>query len=672
MASRTGRKMRERHRKLTSLVERHRHLYHTLDTPEISDEAYDALVAEIRGLEVEHPELKAGKRSIVEQVGGAVLEQFEKVRHEVPQWSFDNVFDEAGLRAWEERIVRMLKKEYESTVSLSYCAEPKIDGLKIILTYKKGVLTVGATRGDGTEGENITENLKTVRTLPKKLTRPIDIIVGGEAWLSEEELKRINKERELVGEPPFANPRNAAAGSLRQLDTRITASRNLQVSIYDIERMEGVRPKTQIEELALLRELGFPVAETSRACTNLTEVRAYYKDELAHRHDVPYGMDGIVVKVNEVGLQEALGYTGKAPRFAIAFKFPAEQATTVVEDIVFQVGRTGVVTPVAELRPVRVAGSTVSRATLHNEDQIKRLDVRIGDTVVLQKAGDVIPEVVSVLTELRGRKSKPFTFPTRIPECGGDGRIERVPGEAAWRCVSRDSFAQRLRRFEHFISRKALNIDGLGEKTMELLLERGYVTTLDDIFLLTRETLLSLPGFKDKAADNLLVAIHNARTTTLPRLIFGLSIDHVGEETAYLLAEHFSSLKKLQAASRGELAELRGVGEVVAESLYLWFRVKENKALTARLLQKLTLEMPEKVSGPLSGMTFVITGTLLNFSREDAKRQIRARGGAISETVSKKVTHVVVGAEPGSKADKARELDLPLLSETDFQKILGS
>lgn len=661
----------ERHTKLRELVDHHRRRYHEHDAPLISDEAYDSLIRELASLEDAHPELKRAD-SVANKIGGAPLEAFEKVRHEVPQWSFDNIFDHEELEAFDARVKRFLAKEVGNVQDLSYDVEPKIDGLKVVLTYRDGVLVLGATRGDGSIGENITHNLKTISSLPHTLTKPIDIIVGGEAWLSRDEFKRINRERDVSGEVLFANPRNAAAGSLRQLDSTITASRKLETFIYDIERIEGhPRPTTQKEELELLRELGFPVYSDTELCHTLLEVEAYYTRKLHERETLPFDVDGVVIKVNEVPLQDALGYTGKAPRFAIAYKFPAEQATTVVEDIVFQVGRTGVVTPVAELRPVRVAGSKVSRATLHNEDQIQRLDVRVGDTVILQKAGDVIPEIVSVLKELRTGKEKPFVFPTHVEACGGDGRIERVAGEAAWRCVNKNSFAQQLRRFEHFVSRRALNIEGFGEKTLELLLDRELIASLDDIFKLTAQELATLPNFKEKSISNLLDAIAKARTTTLARLLHGLSIDQVGEETALLLADHFGSLKKLQQAEFSQLEALEGIGPIVAHSIYEWFRKPEHLRLLQRLEVELTIEQSVRKTGRLSGSTFVITGTLNDFSREEARTAVRSEGGAIAESVSKRVTHVVVGDNPGSKADKARELGLPILSEGDFKKLLG-
>ena len=665
--------LRARYKKLAKLVDFHRKRYHEEDQPDISDEAYDSLVGELRALESVHPELKP-TAPVSERIGGEPLASFEKVRHEAPQWSFDNVFTSEELRMWSQRLERYLQKETDlSARTLSYCCEHKIDGLKIVLTYKKGVFVLGATRGNGEVGENITENLKTIESIPLTLKEPVDIIVGGEAWLSHAELERINKERAASGEALFANTRNVAAGSLRQLDPRMTASRKLAACIYDIERLEGVqKPSSQVEELQLLKKLGFTVSPDYVHAASLEEVIHYYEVWQKKRDDLPYEIDGVVVKVNDVALQDALGYTGKAPRFAIAFKFPAEQATTVVEDITFQVGRTGVVTPVANLVPVRVAGSTVSRATLHNEDQIARLDVRVGDTVILQKAGDVIPEIVRVLTELRTGKEKPFVFPQRIDACGGDGSIERVPGQAAWRCAQGGSFAQLLRRFEYFVSRKALNMDGVGSSTLEALLERGHVQSFDDLFTLTLADLLELPGFKEKSAQNVLEAIEKAKRTTLPQVLIGLSIEHVGEETAYLLAEHFGTLERLQSATLPELIALDGVGEIVGASVHAWFKDAHNKALLKRLQKHLTLETPQvMLDGKLKGSSFVITGTLSGLSREEAKARIRSLGGTISESVSKKVSYVVAGTDPGSKYEKAQELGVTILNEAAFLKLLG-
>ena len=669
---------KERIAKLRELVAYHQKRYHEEDTPEISDEAYDALARELRELEKAHPEL-AGQERVADRVGGQPLDMFTKVRHEVRQWSFDNIFSHDELVAWCERLMRHIARESDlAPEAFTYCLEHKIDGLKVVLTYEKGVFVRGATRGNGEIGEDITQNLRTIESIPLTLSRPVDIIVTGEAWLGKREFARINKEREKNGEPLFANPRNAAAGSLRQLDSRITASRKLACFAYDIERFgpgtDGVvMPPTQVEELRLLKELGFTVNEEFVHATDLNAIERYYAHWVRKRTKPDFEMDGIVIKVNEKPYQEALGYTANAPRYAIAYKFPAEQVTTRVLDIILQVGRTGVLTPVAVLEPVRVAGSVVHRATLHNEDQIRRLDVRVGDTVILQKAGDVIPEIVAVLPELRTGKEKRFTFPKKVPVCGGDGSIERVPGEAAWRCVSKDSFAQTLRRFEHFVSKKAMNIDGLGPRVVEMLLDRELISTYADLYELEVGDLEGLPGFKDKAIRNLLSAIDASRTVTLARLLFGLSIDQVGEETARDLAEHFGTLDAVRTASLEELEAVEGVGGVVARSLYAWFRDMVHSTELDALLPHLTVtETAPRAAGPLSGKTVVITGTLPTLSRDEAEELVRKAGGKATGSVSKKTGFVVVGADAGTKADKARTLGVETIDEAEFLSRVGA
>ncbi len=656
--------IRKRYTQLESLVAYHQKRYHEDDAPEISDETYDALVRELRGLETEYPELKKND-AVSERVGGKPLDAFKKVRHEALQWSFGNVFSFEELTKWEDRN----KKKVPGT--FSYCVEDKIDGLKVVLTYKKGVFVQGATRGDGEVGEDITENLKTVRSIPLRLLEPVDCIVGGEAWLAHSEFERINRERTKKGEPLFANPRNAAAGSLRQLDSKITAERKLDCFAYDIETVTGLQdseyPKTQTEELELLKKLGFQVNTSYTLCKTLKEVEEYYKERNKKRSSLDFETDGVVVKVNDIEQQKELGYTASAPRFAIAYKFPAEQVTTKVLDIVLQVGRTGVLTPVAELTPVTVAGSLVSRATLHNEDQIKRLDVRVGDTVILQKAGDVIPEIVSVIRELRVGNEKPFRFPKKVSACGGDGSIEKIEGQAQWRCVSKDSFEQKLRCFEHFVSKKTMNIDGLGSQIVALLLEQGLVITYADIFTLTKEELLTLQGFKDKSATNLLEAINQSKTVDLYRLLFALSIDQVGEETARDLAEHFGTLHALRSATKEELEMIEGVGPVVAESVSTWFQDEENIHSLESLLQHITIrDVSKKTTGALSGKIVVITGTLTSLSRDEAKELVRSCGGSVAESVSKKTSFVVVGSDAGSKAEKAKVLGVELINETEF------
>ena len=669
---------KKRLEQLEMLVAHHQKLYHEHDAPEISDEAYDALVRELRALEEVHPAYKK-KNSASERVGGAPISAFKKVQHDVPQWSFGNIFSYEELIEWYKKLLRHLEREGSAPRGdLSFCVEHKIDGLKVVLTYEQGVFVQGATRGDGVVGEDITENLKTIRTIPLTLTQPVDIIVGGEAWLAHSEFIRINKERKTDNEPLFANPRNAAAGSLRQLDSHITASRKLDCFVYDIERLHEssgiVPPTTQTEELTLLSKLGFNVNQYFAHCDDIEEIETYYKKSNTQRKKLPFEIDGIVIKVNEIRYQHILGHTSHAPRFAVAYKFPAEQVTTKVEDIVLQVGRTGALTPVAELTPVRVAGSLVSRATLHNEDQIHRLDVRVGDTVILQKAGDVIPEIVSVVKELRTGKEKKYHFPKRVDVCGGDGSIERVEGQAVWRCVSRDSFEQIARKFHHFVSKKALNIDGLGPQVVNLLLEQGMVTSYADIFTLQRGDFEGLPGFKEKAIDNLLGAIKKATHVPLSKLLFGLSIDQVGEETARYLSQHFGSLDTIMNASKEDLEIIEGVGPIVAESVHTWFADSKNTKALEALLQHIEIEIvsAEATQGVLWGRVVVITGTLPTLSRERAEEMVRQAGGKATSSVSNSTAFVVVGEQAGSKADKARQLGIEMIDEQEFLKRLRS
>lgn len=668
-------KARERAAKLRELIDHHSRLYHTLDAPEISDEAYDALVRELTELEQQYPELVVPE-SPTQRVGDVVREGFQKVGHKVRQWSFDNVFSDDELRQWDARVKRFVG--IEATETLTYVSELKIDGLKIILEYKNGTLVRGTTRGDGTVGEDITTNIRTIRSVPLSLAHPISCIVGGEAWLADDEFARINKERTKRGEERFANPRNAAAGSLRHLDPRVPASRRLSSFIYDLEWLETnntelTAPQTQEEELLLLRTLGFTINPHWHVCTGVAAVIEQYHMWQKKREKEPYEVDGLVVKVNDVALQERLGYTAKAPRFAIACKFPAEQVTTVVEDIVLQVGRTGVLTPVAHLKPVTVAGSTVSRATLHNEDEIKRLDVRIGDTVIIQKAGDVIPDIVHVLSDLRTGNERTFRWPKKVPACGGDGTIERIPGQAAWRCKHAGSLEQQKRTFAHFVSKKALDIDGVGEKMVAQLLEAGLISTFDDIFTLKKGDLLSLEGFAEKSAEQTIAAIDAARDVSLARLLVGLSISHVGEEVARTIAARAGTLAHLRSMSLEQLTAIDGVGEVVARAVRDWFADAQNRAMLERLLGEIRIKKEhaqKSTHTAATGKTFVLTGSLKTLTRDEAKAKIRRAGGYVSSAVSKSTDYVVAGEQAGSKLAKARELGVTVLSEQEFAKIL--
>lgn len=661
--------VRERYLHLVNTITEYRRAYHVHDREDIAPEALDSLKKELVDIEAEYPSIVV-PYSPSQRVAGEALPGFKKIQHQIAQWSFNDAFSPEDIIEFDARVRRFLDDVHAKP---TYLCELKIDGLKVVLSYKKGMLMTAATRGDGAIGEDVTHNVRTIESVPLTLSRAVDVVVEGEIWMLEQSLVELNRERKNQGEPLFANPRNAAAGSIRQRDPRIAASRKLDVFIYDVAKSSEPLPDTQENELAYLRELGFKVNPHALHASTFEEVIAYWKKWKEKSKKEGYWIDGVVVKVNERAHQDTLGYTGKAPRFGIAFKFPAEQVTTVIEDIVFQIGRTGVVTPVAHLRPVSVAGSTVSRATLHNEDEINRLGVRIGDTVVIQKAGDIIPEIVQVVEGLRPKNARRFVWPSRIPECGGDGRIERVPGKAAWRCVYPGSFAQERRKLRHFVSKGALNIEGLGSKTVDLLLERGLVHSFEDFFTLTEGDVLALPGFAEISARKLIASISTKKSVRLSKLLVGLSIPHVGEETAVMLARKWSSVDALTAASRDELIEVDGIGEVVGNAVYDWFHDTENVQRLTHLTSRLTLE-PEPTTHnklPLSGRTYVLTGSLTVMSRSEAKDKLRELGADLTETVSRATTAVIVGENPGSKREKALSLNIPILTEADFLRIVG-
>jgi len=670
MATKTPKEIKDRLLKLRETIEHHRYLYHVLDRQEMPEAALDSLKHELMELERQYPETVTPD-SPTQRVAGKPLPEFRKVRHKVAQWSFNDAFSPAEMRDFDARVKRMLRAHGKGEPT--YVVEHKIDGLKVVLEYERGYLKSAATRGDGVTGEDVTENVKTIESIPLRLRESADVIVEGEVWMRKSVLARLNEERKRQGLEEFANPRNVAAGSIRQLDPKVAASRRLESYIYDISGGAAPVPPRQFEELVRLGEFGFKVNPHFAHCATIEDVIGYWEEWKKRMPNEDYLADGIVVKVDEREYQDALGYTGKAPRWGVAFKFPAEQVTTVVEDIVFQVGRTGVVTPVAHLRPVLVAGSTVSRATLHNEDEIRRLDVRVGDTVILQKAGDVIPDIVSVVKEMRTGKEKPFRWPKRVPACGGDGEIERIPGEAAWRCVDKDSFSVLRRKFYHFVSKHALDIERLGPKIVDQLLDEKLITSFDDIFSLKRGDLLELPRFAEKSVDNLIESIKNAKQTTLQRVIVSLSIPQVGEETAEDLAERFSSMDELMRANFDELERIDGIGPVVGRSIVDWFADNDNRELVYRLLSHLSLQKTQKRDASarsLSGTTFVLTGTLSSMSRDEAKANIKSRGGDVSESVSKKTSYVVAGESAGSKLDKAQKLGVTILNEKEFLALL--
>lgn len=662
----------KRVKKLRDAIGVYRALQHEKDESPISPEALDSLKHELALLETAYPQLVTPD-SPTQKIAGVVLPELTKVRHATPQWSLDDAFSESELIAFDERIRKGLEKK-SATDRLSYALELKIDGLHIVLTYKHGELVTAATRGDGIYGENVTHTAKTITGLPHTLRRKIDLVVEGEVYLTRSGFALLNTERAAEGKPLFANPRNAAAGSLRQLDSRISAARPLGIFLYDIDACSEELPGTQTGHLAYLKELGLPVNPHYAQAETTKDVLTYWNAwQGAQRGKEDYQLDGVVLKVNEKRSQEVLGYTGKGPRFAIALKFPAEQVTTVIQDISLQIGRTGVLTPVAHMRPVSVAGTTVARATLHNEDFITEKDIRIGDTVILQKAGDIIPEVVQVLPEFRTGREEKWIFPTHTPLCGGDGKVERVPGTSAMRCVVGGSFPERLRKLSHFTSKGALDIEGLGPKTVELLMEHELVADFDDFYDITKDELLKLPGFKETSAENVMQALAKKKTVPLDRLLIGLSILHVGEETAFLLAKQFSSLTKIQQATEEELTNIQGIGDIVAHSVYAWFRDEENTAMLERLLKHIrTQKVLIEERAVLQGQSIVITGTLSTISRDEAEHMVRKAGGTPAGSVSKKTAFVVAGQNAGSKLDKAQELGIPIVSEEEFLDRLRS
>ena len=662
---------KERAAQLRVSIEKYRTLQHVKDESPISPDALDSLKRELSELEEKYPELRIAN-SPTQKVSGGVLPSLKKTAHQVPQWSLNDAFTEADIRAFDDRVRKTLEKSdvSESEKTPQYAAELKIDGLHIVLTYEKGSLVRAATRGDGKIGEDVTHAIRTIKSIPHSLTRPVDLIAEGEVFMTRSGLVALNKSREKEGLALFANPRNAAAGSIRQLDPEMAASRPLAMYLYDVDVLSEDFPKTQSEELSYMESLGLPInPHTIHAATIEEILKLWEKWQGKARDKEDYQIDGLVLKLESRRGQEALGYTGKAPRFAIAFKFPAEQVTTIVEDITLNVGRTGVVTPVAHLRPVSVAGSTVARATLHNEDFITEKDIRVGDTVILQKAGDVIPEIVQVLIEFRTGKEKRWKFPKSSPLCGGDGSIERVPGMAAHRCAVRGSFGEQSGKLIHFAGKHALDIDGLGEKTVQLLMEENLVGEFDDFFDLTRDELLALEGFKDKSVDNLCAALRAAQTPTLDRVLVGLSILHVGEETALLLAQNFGTIEKLSKASREQISQIKGIGDVVGSSVVEWFAEEQNKHMLERLLKHLKIQKAEGVvtSGPLKGMTVVVTGTLENYSREEAEEAVRKAGGSVAGSVSKSTSFVLAGENAGSKLTKAEQFGVEVIDEAEFR-----
>lgn len=643
--------------KLKKEISHHRYLYHVLDKEEISESALDSLKHELAQLEEQFSDL-ATADSPTQRVGGKPAEKFKKIKHRAPMLSLNDAFEFKEMQDWEERLVKL------GNVKPEYYAEVKMDGLAVSLIYEKGVLKQGATRGDGKIGEEVTQNLKTIESIPLKLRGDYleRVEVRGEVYMTKKNFEELNKK----SEQKFANPRNVSAGSIRQLDSKIAASRKLDFMAYDLVTDSGLKTHQQVHEK--LKKLGFKSNKLNQYCQNLEEVEKYYQKFSKLKDRQEYWTDGLVINVDQVDLFKKLGVVGKAPRGAIAYKYAGEEATTTVEDIQVQVGRTGALTPVAHLKPVQVAGSIVSRATLHNEDEIKRLDVRVGDTVVIQKAGDIIPDILRVLKNLRPKNSRKYNFPKKCPACSA--AVMRRKGEAAHVCTNKNCFAQERVKIYHFVSKKAFDIEGLGPKIIDQLLEEGLISRPVDIFELKKGDLEPLERFAEKAAENLIEAIKQAREINLSRFIYALGIRHIGEETAIDLANYFGSLKSLRRASLEKLDSLHEMGGVMAKSVFKYFADEKNKKLVDDLLKYLNIINPKKRSKKLEGKSFVLTGTLENITRDQAKEKIRMAGGNISSSISKKTDYLVVGENAGSKLDKAKKLGVKIIYENKFINML--
>ncbi|MEN9338574.1 MAG: hypothetical protein RI945_299 [Candidatus Parcubacteria bacterium] len=686
-----GNDIKKRILELKKLVEKHQYLYHVLDAPEVEDTVYDTLFHELLKLEEEYP-LFRDDNSPTKRVGGKVLDHFEKVNHKVKQWSCDNVFDFEELKDWEERNRKILEKENIKN-NFSFVGELKIDGLKIVLNYEDGELVSAATRGDGEIGEDVTENVKTIKSVPLKLKEKVSIIVMGEAWIGKSNLEKINRVQEKNNLLKYANTRNLAAGTLRQLDSSVVAGRNLKLFAYDIE---GGAFKSQIDELEFLRENNFLVNPHFKLCKNLEEIEKMYNEWKEKREHEEYGIDGLVIKINEKDIFDKLGFTAKSPRAGIAYKFPAEEVTTKVLDITIQIGRTGVATPVAELEEVLIYGSHVKRATLHNSDEIDRLDVRVGDTVVVRKAGDVIPEIVSVIKELRPRNSKKFLMPEFCPVCNSilvreENKVNKSGVSTGLFCKNENCEAKHREYFTYFVSKKAFNIDGMGEKIIDEFYDLGLIRSVLDIFKLKKSDIEGLEGFGEKSADNLITAIENSKNIELHKFIYALGIRQVGETTAKDLVKNFGSLERLQSRvldlskerNKKDSKELKegfgveGIGEKSLESLMDYFNNKKNQKFLDEILKIINIKNPKnngRVStGYLQGKTFVITGALSR-PREYFSGIIESLEGKVSSSVSKNTDYVLLGENENGKIStkekSARELGIKIISEEEFERLL--
>ncbi len=644
--------------------------YYVEDKPTVEDYVYDKEYAELVAIEEQYPDLITSD-SPTQRVGGKVLEGFEKVTHDIPLYSLNDVFSKEELIAFDQRVQKAVGRVVD------YCCELKIDGLSVSLRYEDGNFVRGATRGDGTVGENITENLKTVRSVPIKLKEPMNIEVRGECFMPKRSFVQLNQDREAEGKDIFANPRNAAAGSLRQLDSKITAKRNLDTFLYTVADFGPMEAKTQYDALEELEKIGFHTNREKRLCHSIDEVWAYIEEYHDKRVDLPYEIDGIVIKVNEFSLQDQLGFTVKAPRWATAYKFPPEEVETLIENIEWTVGRTGVVTPTAIMTPVRVAGTTVSRASLHNGDYIKLKDIRLKDTVLIYKAGDIIPEVSQVVLDKRPKDSEEYQLPTHCPVCGSE--LVHLDEEVALRCINPKCPAQMKEGLNHFVSRNAMNIDGLGPRVLEQMYDKKLVADVADLYKLTEEELLTLDKIKEKSANNILTAIDNSKDNSVERLIFGLGIRHVGAKAAKILAEHFGDLETLSRSDYESIIALDTIGDIIADSVVTYFSNEEVHELMNELKQAgvnfeykgLRSTQLQEVESPFKEKTVVLTGKLTRLTREEAKETIENLGGKVTGSISKKTDIVVAGEDAGSKLTKAQELGIEVWTEDQMAEALA-
>ncbi|MBU0993070.1 MAG: NAD-dependent DNA ligase LigA [Proteobacteria bacterium] len=649
---------------LREALNRHNYRYYALDDPEISDAGYDRMMQELISLETDYPDLK-DPGSPTSRVGSAPISSFDTVDHSIPMLSIENAFNDSDIMDFHKRIMKNLNIGND----IRYTAEPKMDGIAVELVYENGVLILGATRGDGERGERITENVKTIPTVPLTLQKkdririPALLEVRGEVIMGHDGFKKLNEDRIRAALPPFANPRNAAGGSLRQLDSRETAKRPLEIFIYGAGKIEGMSFETQGELLDSLKSLGFRVNPLIRTGITVDEVLFWYRELVQKRETLAYDIDGMVVKVDQVAFQKTLGETSKSPRWAIAYKFEAVQESTRIVDIEVQVGRTGTLTPVARLEPVSIAGVTVSRASLHNEDEIQKLDVRVGDHVFVKRAGDVIPKVVKVIESRRTGNEIPFRMPENCPACGE--RVVRQANEAAVRCINMECPAQIKEGIKHFISKGAFDIDGMGDKLVDQMVEKGIIASVSDIFYLDQETVSDMDRMGEKSASNLVSAIAGSKTISFSRFIYSLGIRFAGEYVSKILSVEFDTLDHLINAGKEDLETIDGVGPVVAESVFVFFRQQKNIDLVRRIIESgvQIIHEPKREEGAFSGKTFVLTGTLETLARNDAKKLIEEKGGKVSGSVSKKTDYIVAGDSPGSKLDKGQKLGIPIIDE---------